>query len=83
MDLYVVIDFNSPSVGESALPDSIDTRTNMKWEVCVAAYSTDNGAVYVDTNVASNSTSINQDLAPFGVVRRSQQRDGWLQKELV
>ncbi|MFN7563085.1 MAG: hypothetical protein ACK5TH_14985, partial [Prosthecobacter sp.] len=78
LDLYVVIDFNSPAVGESALPDSIDTRTNMKWEVCVAAYSTDNGAVYVDTNVASNSTSINQDLTPFGVVRRSQaEADGF------
>ena len=78
LDLYVVIDFNSPTVGESALPDSIDTRTNMKWEVCVAAYSTDNGAVHVDTNVASNSTSINQDLAPFGVVRRSQfETDGF------
>lgn len=78
LDLYVVIDFNSPTIGESALPDSIDTRTNMKWEVCVAAYSTDNGAVYVDTNVASNSTSINQDLTPFGVVRRSQfETDGF------
>ncbi len=78
MDLYVVIDFNSPTVGESALPDSIDTRTDMKWEVCVAAYSTDNGAVYVDTNVASNSTSINQDLMPFGVMRRSQhEADGF------
>jgi hypothetical protein len=78
LDLYVVIDFNSPTIGESALPDSIDTRTNMRWEVCVAAYSTDNGAVYVDTNVASNSTSINQDLTPFGVVRRSQaEADGF------
>lgn len=78
LDLYVVIDFNSPTIGESALPDSIDTRTNMKWEVCVAAYSTDNGAVYVDTNIASNSTSINQDLTPFGVVRRSQaEADGF------
>jgi glycosidase len=72
MDLYIVIDFNSPSVGESALPDQVDARTNMKWEVCVAAYSTDNGAVHVDTNVASNSTSINQTLTDFGVVRRSQ-----------
>jgi len=72
LDVYVVIDFNSPSVGESALPDQIDARTNMKWEVCVAAYSTDNGAVYVDTNAANNSTSINQDLTTFGVVRRSQ-----------
>ena len=72
LDLYVVIDFNSPTVGESALPDQLDVRTNMKWEVCVAAYSTDNGAVHVDTNVASNSTSINQTLTDFGVVRRSQ-----------
>ncbi|MBK8091343.1 MAG: hypothetical protein IPK32_04955 [Verrucomicrobiaceae bacterium] len=72
LDLYVAIDFNSPTIGESALPDSIDTRTNMKWEVCVAAYQTDNGAVLVDTNVASNTTSINQDLTATGVVRRSQ-----------
>lgn len=72
LDLYVVIDFNSPSNGESALPDQLDTRTNMKWEVCIAAYSTDNGAVYVDTNVGSNSTSINQDLTTFGVMKRSQ-----------
>jgi glycosidase len=72
VDAYVVIDFNSPSSGEAALPDEIDTLTNMKWEVCVATYSTDNGAVYVDTNAASNSISINQSLTPFGVVRRDQ-----------
>jgi hypothetical protein len=72
LDAYVVIDFNSPAAGESALPDQIDTRTNMKWEVCVAAYSTDNGAVYVDTNNASHTTSINEDLTAKGVVRRSQ-----------
>jgi len=72
MDLYVVIDFNSPSAGESALPDQIDTRTNMKWEVVVAAYQTDNGAVFIDTNPAVNTVSINQDLTAAGVVRRTQ-----------
>ncbi|MFZ4765576.1 MAG: hypothetical protein ACOYMN_11535, partial [Roseimicrobium sp.] len=72
LDIYVVMDFNSPTSGESALPDDIDTRTNMKWEVCVACYATDIGAVLVDTPASSNSTSINQNLTDFGVVRRNQ-----------
>ena len=37
-------------VGESAFPEDLDTRTEMKWEVIVAIYQTNNGAVYVDTN---------------------------------
>lgn len=74
LDLYVVIDFGNPGSGESALPDEIDTRTNMKWEAVVACYSTDNGAVYVDTDrdVLDNTTAINEDLTAKGVVRRSQ-----------
>lgn len=72
LDLYVVIDFGNPGSGESALPDEIDTRTNMKWEAVVACYSTDNGAVYVDTNTGNNTTAINEDLTAKGVVRRSQ-----------
>ncbi len=72
LDLYVVIDFGNPESGESALPDEIDTRTNMKWEAVVACYSTDNGAIYVDTNTGNNTTAINEDLTAKGVVRRSQ-----------
>lgn len=72
LDLYVVIDTGNPSSGESNLPDDIDTRTEMKWEAVVAVYSTDNGAVYVDTQrgEGNNSTAIGQDLAGFGVERR-------------
>lgn len=70
-DFYVVMDFGSPTVGEYTLPDNLDCATNMKWECVVACYSTDNGAVYVDTDHGSNSTAINQTLG-FGVQRRSQ-----------
>ena len=37
-------------MGESALPDHEDTRTEMRWEAVVAVYQTNNGAVYVDTD---------------------------------
>jgi len=72
LDLYVVIDTNSPTVGESALPDDVDTRTDMKWEAVVAVYQTDNGAVYLDTDIGNNTTAIAEDLFANGVVRRDQ-----------
>ena len=72
LDIYVVVDTGNPAEGESALPDDIDTRTEMKWEAVIAAYSSNKGAVYVDLNSANNSTSIGQDLTPFGVERRTE-----------
>lgn len=74
LDLYVVIDTGNPSVGEYALPDDVDTGTTMRWEAVVAVYQSNNGAVYVDTNRAPehNTTSIGEDLAAKGVVRRDQ-----------
>ncbi|MDZ4402138.1 alpha-amylase family glycosyl hydrolase [Prosthecobacter sp.] len=72
LDIYVVIDFNSPANGESALPDGIDTRTNMKWEAVVACYATDSGAVYVDTPLSGHSTAFDENPTDFGVVRRTQ-----------
>ncbi|MBX7211499.1 MAG: hypothetical protein K1X78_24550 [Verrucomicrobiaceae bacterium] len=72
LDIYVVMDFGSPSVGEYALPDEVDTGTQMRWEAVVACYATDNGAVYVDTNHALNTTAYNQALTGVGVVRRTQ-----------
>ncbi len=71
LDLYVIMDFGSPAVGEYTLPDQLDCATNMRWECVVACYSTDNGVVYVDTDHGSNSTAINQTLG-FGVQRRTQ-----------
>ena len=56
LDAYVVIDTGNVSVGESAFPEDLDTRTEMKWEVLVAIYQTNNGAVYVDTNTVVNTT---------------------------
>jgi hypothetical protein len=72
LDAYVVIDTGNTAVGESALPEDLDTRTEMKWEVLVAIYQTDSGAVYVDTNAGDNTTSIGEDLFSKGVVRRTQ-----------
>jgi len=72
LDAYIVIDTGNPSVGESALPDEVDTRTEMKWEAVVAVYQTNNGAVYVDTDSGDNTTAIGEDLFATGVVRRDQ-----------
>ncbi|MCB1132296.1 MAG: hypothetical protein KDN05_14290, partial [Verrucomicrobiae bacterium] len=72
LDLYVLVDTGNQSVGEYTLPDELDTGTLMRWEACVAVYQSNNGAVYVDTNPANNTTSINQDLFSKGVVRRDQ-----------
>lgn len=72
LDAYVVIDTGNTTVGESAFPEDLDTRTEMKWEVLVAIYQTDNGAVYVDTNTGDNTTTIGEDLISKGVVRRTQ-----------
>lgn len=72
LDIYVVVDTGNTAVGEYALPDEVDTGTEMGWEAVVAVYAGNNGAVYVDTNVGSNTTAIGQDLTGFGVVRRDQ-----------
>ena len=72
LDAYVVIDTGNTAVGESAFPEDLDTRTEMKWEVLVAIYQTNNGAVYVDTNAGANTTTIGEDIFSNGVVRRTQ-----------
>ncbi|MGJ8651862.1 MAG: alpha-amylase family glycosyl hydrolase [Opitutaceae bacterium] len=72
LDTYIVIDTGNTTSGESALPEDLDTRTEMKWEVLVAIYQTDNGAVYVDTPLSTNTTTIGEDLFANGVVRRTQ-----------
>lgn len=72
LDAYIVIDTGNTAVGESALPEEVDTRTNMKWEAVVAIYNADNGAVYIDTDSGDNTTAIGEDLFSKGVVRRTQ-----------
>jgi hypothetical protein len=77
LDIYVVIDTNSPSTGERQLPDNVDELTDMRWEAVVACYSSNNGRVYVDTKraVNNNTTSLANnlnDFAAFGVEGRSQ-----------
>jgi hypothetical protein len=80
LDLYVVIDTGNQAVGEYSLPDQVDTGTLMRWEAVVAVYKSNNGAVYVDTNPANNSTSTNENLTPRGVVRRDQNTPGGFKK---
>ena len=72
LDIYVVIDTNSPNAGEYALPDDVDTGTTMRWEAVVACYSGNNGRVYIDTDHANNSTTIGANLAATGVIARDQ-----------
>ncbi|MGA0845747.1 MAG: hypothetical protein ACO3RV_04335, partial [Luteolibacter sp.] len=73
LDLYVVIDTGNPSNGEAALPDEVDILTEMKWEVVVACYQTDSGRVFIDTDAAVNSTTVNESLTGSnGVVVRDQ-----------
>ncbi len=72
LDAFIVIDTGNTAVGESALPEEVDTRTNMNWEAVVAIYSADNGAVYIDTDSGDNTTAIGEDLFAKGVVRRTQ-----------
>jgi hypothetical protein len=80
LDLYVVIDTGNPASGESALPDQVDTRTDMKWEAVVAVYSGNNGRVYIDTDHGNNTTVINQNLSATGVIVRDQNTaNGFLQ----
>ncbi len=70
LDLYVVIDTGNPVSGEYALPDDIDTGTEMRWEAVVAVYDGSLGVVYVDTDNANNTTTINENLFVKGVVAR-------------
>ena len=80
LDAYIVIDTGNPLVGESALPDEIDTRTEMKWEAVVAVYQTDQGTVYIDTDPSNNTIVIGEDLFAKGVQQRTQANaDGFKQ----
>ncbi|NQU11303.1 hypothetical protein HQ590_10960, partial [bacterium] len=72
LDIYVVIDAGNAANGEYALPDEVDTGTEMRWEAVVVVYSGNNGRVYLDTNHTLNSGSIGQNLGDFGVVVRDQ-----------
>ncbi|MGB0990932.1 MAG: alpha-amylase family glycosyl hydrolase [Akkermansiaceae bacterium] len=72
LDIYVVMDTGNTASGEAALPDQVDILTEMKWEVVAACYQGNNGRVYVDTNAALNTTSVNEDLTATGVQVRDQ-----------
>ena len=67
LNVYVVIDFNSPGAGERVLPDEVDTRTDMRWEAVVAVYDGNNGNLYVDNNPAVNTDALDDSLATAGV----------------
>ena len=69
LDLYVVMDFNSPGTGEAALPDEVDGRTDMKWEAVAAVYDSQSGRLYVDTLPGNNTLTEQDDVyaAQYGV----------------
>lgn len=67
LNLYVAIDFNSPGTGEAALPDEVDTRTEMKWEAVAAVYDSQNGILFVDENPAVNTLTAWDSLYDAGV----------------
>jgi hypothetical protein len=81
VDAYIVIDTGNPAVGERAIPNEVDIATDMRWEVVVAAYGQDLGAIFVDTNRSNNSTGQYEDPLGFGVVSRAfgsgQNRIAW------
>lgn len=78
VDAYILIDTGNPAVGERALPDSVDIATDMRWEVAVGAYSSNNGSVSVDTNRSVNTITEVQNPydSGFGVVRRGVAANG-------
>jgi hypothetical protein len=81
VDAYIIIDTGNPAVGERAIPNEVDIATDMRWEVVVAAYGQDLGAIFVDTNRSNNSTGQYEDPLAFGVVSRAfgsgQNRIAW------
>ena len=73
LDFYVAMDFNSPGIGEAALPDEVDGRTDMKWEAVAAVYDSQSGRLYVDTLPGNNTlTELDNIFAPaYGVQEKS------------
>lgn len=69
LDIYIVIDTGSPSEGERLLPDEVDTLTDMRWEFVVAAYASNVGSLYVDTDLINNTSDFGGDLFGFGGVQ--------------
>jgi hypothetical protein len=47
VNAYVVIDTGNPNIGEVNLPDDVDAKTDMRWEVVVACYGQNFGNVYI------------------------------------
>ena len=71
VDAYIAIDTGNPAVGERAIPNEVDIATDMRWEVVVAAYGQDLGAIFVDTNRSNNTIDQFQTLTSFGIESRS------------
>ena len=57
VDSYIVIDTGNPATGERSMPNEVDIATDMKWEVVVATYGQNFGSIFVDRNLATNTTT--------------------------
>lgn len=92
LDVYVAIDFNSPSVGQEFLPDFTDCRTDTRWEVCINLYDATNYRVYdssfnlISTNIApavspalflGSHWRSDLDSVEFGIDRAVLTAEGW------
>ena len=73
LDLYVVIDTGNTNSGESALPDELDIRTDMRWEAVVACYHSGHGRVFIDLDPTQNTNAVNENLSDAGVVARGRE----------
>lgn len=70
IDAYIVIDTGNPSVGERALPNSVDIATDMRWEAALALYGQNLGELFIDKNPAQNTVSQEQDILTVGGVQK-------------
>jgi PKD repeat protein/glycosidase len=66
VDCYVIIDTGNQGVGEIDLPDQVDAKTTMRWEVVVAAYQSNMGNVYVKTPGSPLGTFQTRGYTPGG-----------------
>lgn len=68
VDAYVVIDTGNPAAGERSMPNEVDIATDMRWEAVVGVYGPNLGTIFVDRNVALNTTTEFQNPVTAGGV---------------
>lgn len=62
LDIYVVLDAGTPSVGEKQVVDNVEVLTDIRWEAVVAVYDENNGRVYVNTPGSPDTSSLSDTI---------------------